>query len=90
MENENNPEMEAEVAEIEIVDPIIINLGKQKRKRIKKLLKGKGRLWGEVEAVVDEVADILGEDLEGKTLVPLVLVYGKKPKRKQLRNMFGL
>ena len=86
MENETDTTS----VEIEYTDPIIINLGKQKRKRIKQLMKGRGRLWNEVEDVIVEVGDLLGEELEGKTIVPLVVVFSKKPKRKQLRSMFGL
>jgi hypothetical protein len=86
MDNENTPDE----VEIEITDPIVINLGKQKRKRIKQLMKGKGRLWDDVEDVVAEVGELLGDEIEGKIIVPVVLVYNKKPKRKQLRNMFGL
>lgn len=82
---------EQEDFEMEVTDPIIINLGKQKRKRIKKLLKGRGPLWEEVEQVVFEVGDLLDEELDGKVIVPLVLVYRKKNKPKnQLRGMLGL
>jgi hypothetical protein len=76
--------------DIEITEPIIINLGKQKRKRIKKLLKGRGRLLDEVEDVVDEVTLLLDEELDGKVVVPLILVYQKKAKKKKYRGIFGL
>ena len=75
--------------EVDVTEPIIIDLGKQKRKRIKKLLKGRGRLLDEVEDVVVEVADLLDEELHDKVLVPLILVYEKKPKRKKYRGLFG-
>ena len=74
--------------ELEVIEPIVINLGKQKRKRIKKLLKGRGKLWREVDSVVDEVVELLGDEIEDKTILPLVLVYRKKPKRKR-RGMLG-
>lgn len=76
--------------ELEVTEPIIINLGKQSRKRIKRLIKGHGKLWYEVEGVVDQVSEKLGEELEGKTIVPLVMVYRRKQKKKRLRGMFGL
>ncbi len=75
---------------VEVTEPIIIDLGKQKRKQIKKLLKGRGKLLSEVESVVVEATSVLGEELEGKVILPLVLVYRKKPKRRRLRGMFGL
>lgn len=75
--------------DIEVTEPIIINMGKQKRKRIKRLFKGQGKLWNEVEGVVEEVSTQLGEELEGKTIVPLVLVYRRSPRRKRARGIFG-
>lgn len=74
---------------IEVSEPIILNLGKQKRKRIKKLKEGRGKLWVEVQDVIDEVSTMLNDELEGKTIVPLILIYQKKPRRKQSRSMFG-
>ena len=76
--------------EVEVTEPIIINLGSQKRKRIKRLLRGRGKLWNEVEGVVEEVTTMLEEELEGKTVVPLVMVYRRKPKRKRSLGIFGL
>lgn len=75
--------------EVEVIDPIIINMGKQKRKRIKNLMKGRGRLWFELEEVIDEVGEVLGDELDGKALLPIVLIYRRKPKRKKMRGMFG-
>ena len=75
--------------EVEITEPIIINMGKQKRKRIKNLMKGRGRLWFEVEGVIEEVNESLGDELEGKAIVPLVLIYRRKPKRKRLGGFFS-
>ena len=87
IKSEENPFDEKD---INVTEPIIINLGKQKRKRIKKLMKGRGRLLDEVEDVVDEVSMLLDEELDGKVVVPLILVYEKKPKPQRLRGMFGL
>jgi len=82
-------ENDAVEKDFEVTEPIIINLGKQKRKRIKNLLKGRGKLWFEVQDVIDEVGDLLSDELEGKTVVPLVLVYSKKPKKKKSLGLFG-
>jgi hypothetical protein len=83
-------EIKSDEKVVEVTEPIIINMGKQKRKRIKNLMKGRGRLWFEVEGVTEEVSTMLENELEGKTIVPLVLVYRRVPKRKRLRGMFGL
>lgn len=81
-------ENEAVEKEIEVTEPIIIKLGKQKKKRIKQLMAGEGKLWFEVQDVIDEVGEMLNDELEGKTVVPLILVYEKKPKKKS-RGLFG-
>lgn len=63
------------------VEPIIINLGKKKRKQIKRLKKGKGKLWREVMDVVDEVGEQIEVEGEGPTLVPIILLYRRKDKK---------
>lgn len=73
----------------EVTAPIIVDLGKQRRRRIKRLKKGRGKLWDEVADVLAEIEDSLGEEAEGKVLVPVVLVYGKKD-RKSRRASFPL
>jgi hypothetical protein len=65
----------------DIVEPIIINLGKKKRKQIKRLKKGRGKLWRDVIDVIDEVGEQMNSDSEGKTIVPVILIYKEKPKR---------
>lgn len=74
-------EMEANDTGADIIEPIIVNLGKKKRKQIKRLKKGKGKLWQDVMDVVDEVGEQLAGDGEGKTIVPVILIYEKKSKR---------
>ena len=83
-------EIKSEQNSVEVTEPIIINLGKRKRKRIKELLNGRGKLLDEVEDVIAEAASLLDEELDGKVVLPIVLVYRRKPKRKKLRGMFGL
>jgi hypothetical protein len=63
------------------VPPIVVDLGKKKRKQIKQLKKGTGPLWKEVESVIEQVRGELGGELADKTLVPLVLIYRKKSRR---------
>jgi endonuclease V-like protein UPF0215 family len=85
--SENQTDIKPEVG---VTEPIIINLRKQPNKRIKKLLKGRGKLWVEVVEVIDEVRIMLGDEIEGKTILPIILVYGKKAKKKRMRNLLGL
>jgi hypothetical protein len=80
-----------ETAEIltEMAQPIIIDLGKQKAAALKDLKQGEGKLWEEVINVVDEVKDMLGEEADGKVILPIIMIYQKKAKRRRLvREMF--
>ena len=65
----------------DIIEPIIVNLGKKKRKQIKRLKNGKGKLWQDVIDVLDEVGEQIDDDGEGKIIVPVILIYKEKPKR---------
>jgi hypothetical protein len=64
-----------------MVTPIVIDLGKEKRKRIKDLKRGRGKLLDDVARVLEEVRSTLGEEAGGKQLVPIVVVYRKKSRR---------
>ncbi|MCP4702834.1 MAG: hypothetical protein GY862_39135 [Gammaproteobacteria bacterium] len=72
------------MADCEIHDSVIINLGKQSRKKIKALKRGRGVLMGEVDRVIQNVkakckSPASGE--EGKTIIlPVVILYSKKKK----------
>ena len=68
----------------EMTQPIIIDLGKQRSRALKNLKKGEGRLWDEVLDVVEEVKDMLGADADGKVLVPVVLIYRERSRRRRL------
>ena len=70
----------------EMTQPVVIDLGKQKSRDIKDLKKGEGKLWDEVLDVVEEVKDMLGEEADGKVLVPVVMIYQQKPKRQRLNK----
>ena len=74
--------------EVEVVTPIVVDLGKTKRKHVKRLKRGEGRLMDEVVEVMEEIVDALGEEVDGKTLVPIVIVYEEKAK--QSRNTITL
>jgi hypothetical protein len=63
--------------------PIILDLGKTKRKNIKDLKQGRGKLLGDIEDAMKEVSTSLGDQADGKHLIPVVLVYRKKAKRRR-------
>lgn len=68
----------------EMTQPIIIDLGKQKASNLKELKKGEGNLWDEIFEVVDEVKDMLGEEAEGKVLIPIIMLYKQKSRRRPI------
>ena len=72
--------------EPEVLTPIIVSLGKKKKKQIKQLKRGKGGVMDEVMDVVAQVQDKLGSDAGDKILVPIVVVYREKSRR--MRGLF--
>jgi hypothetical protein len=70
----------------DVTAPIIVSLGKKKRKAIKQLKRGKGSVMTEVMDVIDQVQETLGAQAEGKILVPVVLIYQRKVRR--FRGLF--
>lgn len=80
---------DTQVSQVEAADvtqPIIVDLGKQRPKRIKQLKRGEGKLWDEVVDVIEEVSLQLGDEVDGKTIVPVILVYRKKGKKRKALN----
>ncbi|NVJ25489.1 MULTISPECIES: hypothetical protein [Myxococcus] len=63
--------------------PVVIDMGKQRRKKLKALKRGQGALMLEVGEALNEVRERLGEEVLGKHLVPVVLIYQRQPKKKR-------
>src|SRR5215510_4700862 len=63
--------------------PIVIDLGKVSKKQIRALKDGTGDLVDEVADVMTRVREELGDDAKGKELVPVVLVYKRKPRKRR-------
>jgi hypothetical protein len=61
--------------------PIVIDLGKRKRKRIKELKEGRGPLVADVNATMAETVRQMGGTAGGKQFVPVVVVFERKPKK---------
>lgn len=68
-------------ARAEVTAPVMVSLGKKKRKVVKRLKRGKGPLMKEVVDVLEQVQDKLGAQAEGKILVPVVIIYKEKQRR---------
>ena len=73
-----------------VLPPIVVDLGKQRRKRIKELKRGDGKLMEEVTAALEQVRNSLGEAERNRLLVPVVFLYRRKRRRsKGLSLPFG-
>ncbi len=62
--------------------PVILDLGKTKRKNIKQLRQGRGKLIGDIDEAMKEISQSMGSQADGKQLIPVVLLYRKKSKRR--------
>ena len=62
--------------------PIVVDLGKARRRRIRQLKKGTGPLASEVMDVVAQVKAELGQEAASREFVPVVVVYRRKPRRR--------
>jgi hypothetical protein len=60
--------------------PIVIDLGKQKKKRIKQLKRGRGRLVERVNEAVAQVRSALGAEAQGKEFVPVAVIVRRGQK----------
>lgn len=66
----------------ETVTPIVIDLGKKKQKQVRDLKRGQGKLMDEVAEVLERVRAELGPGADGRQLVPVVMIYRKKERRR--------
>jgi hypothetical protein len=66
-------------------EPIIVNLGKQKKKRIRQLKRG------DAVAKIDQAIHLAQSRVgEGKEIVPVVILYRKKDRRRRRGvSLFG-
>lgn len=70
------------------ISPIIIDLGKAKRRVIKRLKRGTGKAMDEVQQAIAEVRASLGPEGANREIVPVVLIYRKKTRKS--RGLFGV
>jgi hypothetical protein len=72
-------------SEATTLTPVIINLGKHKRKRVRRLRKGRGRLVGDVYDAIDDLraAGEIGENDR-----PIVMIVRQKRKKRKYPFFF--
>jgi len=66
-----------------IPPPVIIDLGSRSKKAIKKLKKGQGKLMAEVDLAIAQSQSRLPDDQKNKQIIPVLIVYTKKAKRRK-------
>lgn len=67
--------------------PVLVDLGKARRSRVRDLKRGKGRLMERVEDVIEDTIDELGNEAEGKTILPVVIIVERRPKKQKIRSL---
>jgi hypothetical protein len=72
------------------IAPIVIDLGRASRKRIRALQEGTGELVDDIAEVLDRVRAELGPEADGKELVPVVVIYKRKKSRKKSESLIDL
>jgi hypothetical protein len=63
--------------------PVVLDLGKVKRRLVRELKQGEGELMDDVAHAVEAVRSNMHAELKGKELVPIVIVYERKPSRRR-------
>lgn len=77
------PTEEPEAEHVEVVTPVVVEMGKLSRKQLRAFKNGEGPLMNDVLDVLEEVAVGMGEEAESRTFVPVVMVFEKRPKKKK-------
>ena len=66
--------------------PVIVNLGSARRKRIKELKRGTGKLMDRVRNAVDVAAADLSREGDTNKLLPVVVLYRRKDSERKKRR----
>ncbi len=66
------------------IPPVVVDLGAVKKKHIKRLRRGEGKLLPQIDEVLAVLKEELSDELGDRQLVPVVLVYEQKDKPRPL------
>jgi hypothetical protein len=69
--------------------PVIVDLGKNRKSHIRALKQGEGKLMAEISRIIDEVRENLADELAGKHLLPVVILYKTKRRRRSRPDPIG-
>lgn len=70
--------------------PVIVDAGKASRRKIRDLKQGGGTLMTDVQDALAQVTASLGDQADGKQLIPVVVLIRRKRKGKKRRRGGGL
>lgn len=79
--SDNSKETKDQVAQksdTQQTKPIVVSLGKTKKRKIKKIKRGGGPLLDHVDDAVDYARSSMGDSAKDKVFVPVVLIYRQK------------
>jgi Family of unknown function (DUF6200) len=82
MDKDNNQTSVAVVVQ-DVPTPVIIDLGSRKKKAIKRLKNGRGKLMTEVGLAIEQVRAGWADGDQDKNNTPIVIIYKKKKKGKK-------
>ena len=83
MDKDNNQTSVAVVVQ-DVPTPVIIDLGSRKKKAIKRLKNGRGKLMAEVGLAIEQVRAGWSDGEDKNT--PIVIIYKKKKKGKKKKS----
>ena len=82
------PKRRTEAEAAKTIQPIVIELGKVGQSKIRELKAGRGELFREVTEAVAVVRHNLADEAEGKLLLPVVVLYRKKARKRDFKLPF--
>ena len=78
--DKDNTQTSVAVVVQDVPTPVIIDLGSKKKKAIRRLKRGRGKLMGDVALAIEQVRGASDGD-QGGQIVPVILIYKKKKKK---------
>jgi hypothetical protein len=89
MDNDKNQTSVAVVVQ-DVPTPVIIDLGSRKKKAIKRLKRGRGKLMGEVGLALEQVRAGWTDGDQNQNSTPVVILYKQKKKKNKKKGMGSL
>jgi ribosomal protein L14 len=82
VDTKDNNQTSVAVVVQDIPTPVIVDLGSRKKKAIKRLKNGQGKLMAEVALAIEQVRSGLPEADQNNQVIPVVIIYKKKKKKR--------